>query len=354
MRRLLAIAPYPFCSADTRYRIYQFKKYLEAAGWNVTVHSFMDDALFQMYYVPGKVVEKLARTLRSTLLRLSDLVAASQYDVVLLHKEAFPFGPPLMEAILRRRAPHVIYDMDDAYWTHPPQLSQIGCRLRDPERISRMLRVVDHVLAGNEFLASYARQYNCCVTVFPTVLDTERYYLRKEYQDDMVTIGWVGRWSSSPYLNRLNGVLARLGKIHADFGLRLVGAEKTDLTGIPITAVPWRLDKEIEDIAGFDIGIMPIPDDVYGQGKCGLKLLQYMALGIPAVASAVGANNSIIQDGINGFLANSDEEWFDKLNRLIIDPELRRTLGEAGRRTVEERFSVRRAAPVLLEIMNSL
>jgi glycosyltransferase involved in cell wall biosynthesis len=320
----------------------------------MTVRSFMDDDFFQMYYVPGRAMEKLARTLRSTLRRLSDLGSASQYDVVLIHKEAFPFGPPWIEAILRRRARHVIYDMDDAYWTHPPQLKQIAHRFRDPNRIPKTLSLADHVLAGNEFLASYARQYNARVTVFPTVLDMERFCPQPKRKTDRVTVGWVGHWASTPYLKSRETVFSRLLANHSNVDLLLVGADEVATSGMPATTVPWRLDQEIETISGFDIGIMPLPDDTYAQGKCGLKLLQYMALGIPAVASPIGVNKTIIQDGVNGFLAQSEDEWFDRLTGLILDPKLRRTIGEAGRRTVEERFSVKRTAPILLEIMNSL
>jgi len=353
MPRLLAIAPYPYRSADTRYRIYQFVPYLEAKGWTVTVRSFMDDTFFRMYHEPGHFLTKLARMIQSSLRRLVDLVTAVQYDVALLHKEAFPFGPPLMEAVLRRRVPRLVYDMDDAFWTHPPQLKQIGRRLRDPERIPKMLRMVDHVLAGNEFLAAFARQYNPAVTVFPTVLDTQRYYLRQEPQDNVVTIGWVGRWSSAPYLATLENVFARLGATYPNVVLRLIGAGDVAFAGLPVETVPWHLEKEIESIAKFDVGIMPLPDDIYSRGKCGFKLLQYMALGIPGVASPVGVNKTIVQDGVNGFLANSENEWLDKLSRLVVEPELRRQMGHAGRRTVEARFSVEKAIDQLSMVLMS-
>lgn len=351
MPKLLAIAPYPYRSADTRYRICQFIPYLEARGWTVTVRSFMDDAFFTMYHQPGRLVEKLARTMQSTLRRLVDLFKASRYDVVLLHKEAFPFGAPVMERILRRRVARLIYDMDDAFWTHPPQFSQIGRRLRDPERIQTILRMVDHVLAGNEFLAAFARRFNRSVTVFPTVVDLRRYLLRTESPDGRVTIGWVGRWSSAPYLRTLQGVMSRLSALHPNVDVMLIGAGEVTFDGIPVQRTPWCLEEEVEAIARFDIGIMPLPDDIYSQGKCGFKLLQYMALGIPGVASPVGVNKTIVQDGVNGFLADAEDEWVDKLSRLIAEPDLRREMGQAGRRTVQERFSVDRVIDQLVAIL---
>ena len=353
MPKLLAIAPYPYRSADTRYRISQFIPYLEKAGWAVTVRSFMDDAFFQMYHTRGHLLEKVIRTLHSTWRRVTDVLAAAKYDAALLHKEAFPFGPPLMEAALHQRVPRLIYDMDDAYWTHPPQFRQIGRCLRDPQRIPKILRMVDHVLAGNEFLADFARAYNPSTTVLPTVLDTRHYCARAERQDGVVTIGWVGRWSSAPYLAALEAVLSRVAKAHGNVRLRLIGAGSVTLTGVPVETVPWRLEEEIESIAQFDIGIMPLPDDMYSQGKCGFKLLQYMALGIPGVASPVGVNRTIVQDGVNGFLADSEDEWFNKLSALVADYELRRRIGQAGRQSVEAHFSVDRAVPQLLRILAS-
>jgi glycosyltransferase involved in cell wall biosynthesis len=353
MPNLLAIAPYPYRSADTRYRICQFIPDLEAAGWNVTVASFMDDAFFRMYHQPGHRAEKGIRLLRSTLLRLRDVLAAGRYDTVLLHKEAFPFGPPLTEMLLRRSVRRMIYDMDDAFWSHPPQIKQIGRRLRDPERIPKMLHMVDCVLAGNDFLATYARQFNSSVVVMPTVLDLRRYYPRPVRHDDLVTIGWIGRWSSAPYLALLARVFKRLGATYPQVRFRFVGAEQDVLPELHGEVVPWRLEEEISAIEAFDIGIMPIADDMYGWGKCGFKLLQYMALGIPGVASPVGVNQTIIDHGTNGLLGDSEEEWFTALAHLIDDPALRQRIGKAGRTTVETYYSVQSVRDCMIALLSS-
>lgn len=355
MPQLLAIAPYPNRSADTRYRISQFIPGLEQAGWQVTVRPFMDEGLFSIYNAPGHTIEKVRRTLGRTFSRLVDCAQAGKYDAIWLHKEAFMFGPPLLEAFLQSAQPNVIYDMDDAFWTHPPQIRQIGRVLRDPNRIGKILRLSKHVLAGNDFLAAYARQFNDHVTVFPTVIDTERYCFREEYPDDEIIIGWVGRWSSSPYLETLIPVIERLCARYSNVRLRFVGAGEMNIPGYArYETVEWSLERELEDIAAFDIGIMPLPDDLYSQGKCGFKLLQYMALGIPAVASPVGVNQKIVQDGINGFLATCETEWVEKLSQLIDSRNLRQQLGAAARNTVVERYSLQKAVPILLEKLGDL
>ncbi len=354
MPHLLAITSYPTRSADTRYRIAQFIPALEAGGWQVTLRPFMSERLFEIYNRPGRAIERIGLTFSGLLNRLGDLADASQYDAILLHKEAFPFGPPILENSFRKRVPHLIYDVDDAFWTHPPQFRQIGRRLRDPKRIAKMIGMSDHILAGNEFLAAYAKKYNSGVTIFPTVLDTDRYQPRKEIDDGKVTIGWVGRWSSEAYLHNLIPVFQDLVQRYPNIEIIFIGGMPDGIPqNIPVNSMPWRLESELEDLCTFDIGIMPLPNDEYSRGKCGFKLLQYMALGIPAVASPVGVNSQIIRDGTNGFLANGEAEWVEKLGQLIEDKTKRIEMGKRGRITVEEEYSLAKAFPTLLEILNS-
>lgn len=353
MPKLFALTPYPTRSADTRYRIEQFMPALESAGWKVTLRPFMNERLFTIYNQPGEKLEKIGLTLKCLMERLKDLAVAEKADVVLLHKEAFPFGPPWIEKAFRKRAKTIIYDMDDAYWTHPPQFRQIGNKFRDPKRIQKILGMSDIILAGNDFLAEYARQYNPNVIVFPTVLDTERYRLREESDDGIVTIGWVGRWSSEAYLEQLLPVFEKLAINHPNIGVKLIGASPNVFSAsFPVQTTPWRLESEIDDIASLDIGIMPLPDDQYSRGKCGFKLLQYMALGIPSVASPVGVNKLIINDGVNGYLAKDNEEWFIKLDSLIKNLVKRKAIGYEGRKTVEEKYSLDKAVPLLIDILN--
>lgn len=355
MKKILAITPYPNLSADTRYRITQFIPHLEQAGWAVDLRPMMDDRLFAIYNHEGKTVEKITRTFQRSGLRVIDCLKAHNYDLILLHKEAYPFGPPVLENLIHRLQPRIIYDMDDAFWSHPPQLRQIGRFLRDPQRIDKIISLSSHVLAGNPYLADYALQFNSHVSIFPTVLNTERYTLRHEVDDGRVTIGWVGRWSSSPYLDQLIPVFKKLLDEYPAVNFRFVGA---DPAGLPANErmefVPWQLQNEIIDIRSFDIGIMPLPNDVYSLGKCGFKLLQYMALGIPAVASPIGVNKDIIQDGINGFLATTETEWFDSLSILIKDIRLRKEIGLKARQTVKERYAVEVQVPILLNILKTI
>ncbi len=355
MPRILALAPYPNESADTRYRITQFIPTLKTAGWEVDLQPFMNQRLFHIYNQPGNLPEKILFTGLGFLKRVFNIINTIQYDGIWLHKEAFAFGPPWFEKALSKRVNFILYDMDDAFWTHPPQFRQIGSRIRDPQRIQKMLGLSQCVLAGNRYLQNFAQQFAPWVELFPTVLDTERYKIRNEIDDGWVTIGWVGRWSSAPYLSVISRSLESIIRKFPQTKIKLIGADQNPFPeSIPVEIVPWRLDEELKAISAFDIGIMPLPDDEYSKGKCGFKLLQYMALGIPGVASPVGVNSEIIQDGENGFLAANETEWTEKLSRLVENYSLRRNIGIAGHTTVEKQFSLKHVAPRLIEIINVL
>jgi len=190
------------------------------------------------------------------------------------------------------------------------------------------------------------------VTVIPTVIDTLRYQPRPMLPDPaQVTIGWVGRWSSSFYLDPLIPVFRELCARYPQIQIKLIGAGEKQWPGVRVVCQPWRLEREVEDLQSFDIGIMPLDDDEYSRYKCGFKMLQYMGIGIPAVVSPVGVNRDVIHDGVNGFLASTSEAWLNKLSLLIEKPELRARLGGAGRQTVEAHYSLAGALPVMQRVL---
>lgn len=355
MKKLLVFTPYPNISADTRYRISQFIPILEDDGWHVNIRPFMDEPFFAMYNSQGKVTEKIIRTLIGFIKRLFQLHNVRKYDAVFIHKEIFPFGPPVFEKFIKLLCPRIIYDLDDAFWTHPPQFRQIGKIFRDPHKIEKIVKLSNLVLAGNDYLATYVRKFNKNTILFPTVLDLDYYKFREEQDDGIVTIGWVGRWSSQVYLMELRNVFKKLSEKFQNVKFLFIGVSQDfSIEGIDYEIIDWSLAREISDINLIDIGIMPLPDDEYSKGKCGFKLLQYMALGIPAVASSVGVNTEIVIDGKNGFLASTQNEWEEKLSRLIEWKLLRLELGMNARKTVESYYSMQEQALVLLSLLNNL
>ena len=208
-------------------------------------------------------------------------------------------------------------------------------------------------MAGNQYLADYARQVNDRVTIIPTTIDTAKYTVEPRAENDVPVIGWSGSYSTAQHLSTLTNALRRLSE-RERFRLRVIGAQDFRIQGVDVEAMPWRSESEVADMRPFDIGIMPLPADRWSRGKCGLKALQYMALGVPTVCSPVGVNSEIIQDGETGLLASTDDEWVEKLSGLLRSADERARLGRAGRETVEARYSATVQAPRVLEIFQSV
>jgi glycosyltransferase involved in cell wall biosynthesis len=279
--------------------------------------------------------------------QLASLTAVSQYDLVLLYREVLPIGPAIVERMLgARRRPPMVFDFDDAIFL--PSVSdanRIIAALKMPTKVSSIIRSSDRVIAGNAYLADYARRFNADVVTIPTSVDTTR-FVPKPAGDgapaagSRLTVGWIGSPTTAHYLSLLDGVMTRVAA-EKTFVLRVSGADRpVTFSGVEVQNLPWSLDREVELFNTCDVGVYPLPDDEWAKGKCGFKAIQFMACGVPVVASAVGVNRELIQDGVNGFLAATPDEWADKLDRLLGDGDLRRRFGEAGRRTVEERYSV--------------
>jgi glycosyltransferase involved in cell wall biosynthesis len=249
----------------------------------------------------------------------------------------------------------MVFDFDDAVF-EPYKSPSNGylSYLKFPTKTATSIGLSEHVMAGNPYLAEYSRQYNDNVTIIPTTIDTDKYAFEDAREDpDPVTIGWSGSFSTVQHLDTVRGALQELAK-KQKFRLRVIGTPSYELAGVDVEALPWRSETEIEDLRPMDIGIMPLPDDRWSKGKCGLKALQYMALGKPTVCSPVGVNTVIIQDGENGSIADGPDEWIARLEELIQRADLRRRLGRAGRETVEREYSARSQAPRVLEIFRSL
>ena len=352
--RVLFVTPYPHTAADTRHRIEQFLPGLRDAGIDGELRPFMSERMFALYAAPGRLPRKLGETVVGVVGRLRDIVEARRFDCVFIHKEAFAFGPPLLEWALRAscRGP-LLLDLDDAFWTHPPQFRQIGRRLRDPQKTAKLLRLASAVVAGNRRIADAVRPLNPAVTVIPTSIDTERFRPRVRSQPRTVTIGWVGAWWSAVYLQPLVPVFRAICDRYPHVTIRIIGAEVGPWEGARLECCPWRLETEVEDLQALSIGVMPLDDDEYARNKSGLKLLQYMGVGIPAVASPVGVNSEIVKNGQNGFLAGDSREWVEMLSALVEASDLRASIGAAGRRTAVEEYSLAKALPLLRQVISS-
>lgn len=355
--RVLALTPVPEQGAGCRFRISQYVPLLATRGFDFTICPFYSPDFFALVYQPGRYLQKAAWFLRQSLTRARSTLEAHRFDLVFLYREAFPIGPPLIELALKSffKRP-LVYDFDDAiFLSNTSDANSMVSVLKYPSKVGSIIARSDAVIAGNSYLAEYAGRYNRSVDVIPTCVDTSEFVpSAARAERPCPVVGWIGTPTTAPYLANLGPVLDRV-TARAPFVLRVAGAgREMRLPGVNVSSLPWSLEKEVELFNTCDIGVYPLTDDAWGRGKCGFKAIQFMACGVPVVASPVGVNREIVQDGVNGFLASNETEWTDKLTRLICDPRLRRQLGDAGRRTIEERYSLRVNAPKMERVLRNV
>lgn len=353
--KVLALSPIPEEGAGCRFRIAQYIPYLREAGFDVTISSFYTPEFFRTVYKPGNVIGKATSFLRLAAKRFRELDDLDSYDLVFLYREAIPLGPPLIERAIVRRGKPIVLDFDDAiFMNNVSEANRWISFLKNPGRVAEVVRKSTEVVVGNDFLASYARRYNDHVTVIPTVLDTDRFVPRADPPTDPdreLVVGWIGSPTTFPYLQDLAGLLAQVATKHR-FRLKVSGAgQPVRFPGVNVDEVPWSLANEVNLFNTCDIGVYPLTDNDWSRGKCGFKAIQCMACGVPVVAAAVGVNREIITDGVDSFLASTPADWTEKLGRLLSDPALRAHMAVAGRRTIEERYSLRVTAPRLAQIL---
>jgi glycosyltransferase involved in cell wall biosynthesis len=302
-----------------------------------------------LLYEPGHVAAKAQEVLRGYVKRLASAILPGSADVIFVYREAALLGPAWIEQVFGLRRP-LVFDFDDAiYLTDTSQANAWSRRLKSVTKVERICRVARHVTVGNEFLARYAKDWAREVTVIPSTIDTDVYQTQPRAQNHVPLVGWTGSVTTVPYLMALAPALRRLRE-KREFELRVIGA-KVDIEGLAVHCHPWRSETEPDDLRALDVGLMPLPDDEWSRGKCGMKALQYMALGIPPVVSPVGVNTTIVRDGVNGFYARTEEEWIDRIAVLLEDEPLRRSLGQEARRTVEESYSARAHAPRMARVL---
>jgi len=356
--RILALSPVPAEGAGCRFRVMQYIPALEQSGFSVTVAPFFDAAFFDLVYRPGRHAQKLAAFVRQSVERLKLLMSRDRYDAFFVYREAYPFGPALFEAALSHaRGRPLVYDFDDAiFLSNSSDANRFASVLKYPQKVPAIIGRSALVLAGNDYLAAYARQFNPSVAVLPTCVDTTVFVPRRSPRstDAPPIVGWIGTPTTAAYLTSLGPSLARVASRHR-FELRVSGSgAPLDFAGVKTSNERWSVDREVELFNTCDVGVYPLTDDEWAKGKCGFKAIQFMACGVPVVAAAVGVNTEIIQDGVNGFLASTETEWDEKIGRLLADANLRARVGAAGRKTIEERYSLHVNAPRLVTMLRDV
>lgn len=347
--RILFLTLYPESAASPRYRVHQFIPHLEARGIACTVRAPMDDAAWRRLTGPNREGRAFWYHARETPARLRQLLDADQFDVVFLQKVPMTAYLRGMDRMIRTRARKLVLDLDDAVHLAPPHpLRAPWTLLEDREQVRKLMASADLVLAGNRWLEQETVNAGGRAEWFPTVVDTDRFIPAANPPEGFVA-GWMGSPSTTGSLAAIRPALESL----AEGELVLAGADPKQVHWPGAGATPWRYDTEVQLLQQFSVGLMPLAKDEWTRGKCALKALQYMACGVPCIATPYGAVLDIIRHDENGWFADSEAEWKDALVALR-DPALRRRLGEAARATVEARYSLRTAVPRVTDLLESL
>lgn len=355
--KVALLSKYSRLGASSRLRSLQYLPALQQAGINVTPHALFDDDYLKRLY--GGEGRSLAAVARRYAARASKMCRIKQADLIWLEYEALPYVPYWMEKGLMPRGVPYVVDYDDAVFHHYGLSSKRLVRRLLGNKIDKVMANATAVICGNDYLAERAKQAGArCIEQVPTVVDVTRYraFLAEEHKPNQSpVIGWIGSPSTQSYVLELRPVLEAMHRQHGA-RLVLVGAQPQiaeQFGELPVEVLPWSEKSEAQAISGFDIGIMPLPDGPWERGKCGYKLIQYMAAGKPVVASSVGVNVEIVEGWQCGELADEPEDWSQALGGLLVDPARRHALGQRGRQAVEQHYSLQAQAPRLAEILIS-
>jgi glycosyltransferase involved in cell wall biosynthesis len=355
--KVLFLTRYPYEGASSRYRVYQYLPALEALGVSCKACSFMDAEMYRLSFSPGNTLRKVWATLRASLRRVHDLRRYRDYDVVYMQRELFPFGPPVVERYLKKHGAVLCFDYDDALFIKKPsRYNPIATLFRSSRKTLDLFRLVDCVVAGNDWLRDSAAEYGAAHAVTVEVAeDTDRIPMHAPHTNDRpVTIGWLGSKSTVKYLHFIEPVLKEIAAEYPQARFEIMGGGEFTMAGVPWQLSDWSLDGELQALARFDIGLMPLPLEDWAKGKSGGKARTYMAAGVVPVCSAIGYNLELVRDGETGFLCSTPEEWRAALGRLIEQPDLRQRMAEAARADVEQRFSIQKQAQALKDLFDAV
>jgi glycosyltransferase involved in cell wall biosynthesis len=352
--KILVLTRYDSLGASSRIRILQYLPYLQMKGFTLDVHPLFDNNYVQSLQHSKR---NLFSVFYSYLSRMYLLLFSKKYDLVWIEKEIFPWIPYSIERVFLKKHSQYVIDYDDAvyHWYDQSKNKVINFLLKNKHKF--LIQQSSSVIVGNSYLKNYAVNAGAQSIIFlPTSINLIKYEKldagRQSRNQRRAVIGWIGQQSTAHNLVGLQPILSEL-VCAKKASFCLIGIDGKFLN-IPVHSIPWSESHEVQDILKFDIGIMPLQDEPFERGKCGYKLIQYMACGIPVIGSGVGENKNIIKHGTNGFIANTPSEWREYLTLLINDEKLRADMGLAGKKIVMEKYSTKVTAPILRDLFNSM
>ena len=357
MKKILFIAHHRKNRAPgQRYRFEQYFNYLEANNIKCQLAYWINENNDKTLYQKGRYISKLFLAVKAYLVRINNLINIRKYDLIIVFREALPTRSIFFEKCIYWFKIPLLYDFDDAIWVK--DISTVNKKLswfKNEKKIEKLLPLCTYVTCGNNYLADFARNYNKNISIIPSTVDTSHYMPLEKNKHEQVRIGWVGSHTTIKHFELLTDVFVQLQKKYSDkVKFVVIGDENYTNRKLNLKGKKWDNDKEVELFNSLDIGVMPLPEDEWTKGKCGMKGLLYMSVGIPAVMSNIGMNKDIINHGVNGFLPKGHQQWLDVLSNLIEDSELREKIGKEGRKTVEEKYSKEKVKKTYLNLYNSL
>ena len=364
MPKILIIADHRLNrSPSQRYRFEQYLDYFKSQGFDWELSEIITENDDKVFYAPGNYMAKAWILLKSIFIRFKDLQRAKNFDIIFIQREALLLGSSYFEKQFFKKH-KVIFDFDDSIWLldTSPENKKFEF-LKNPDKTKINIAHSHAVIAGNQFLANYAKQFNKNTIVIPTTIDTEFHIPKPELRGfdsaqpdkEKIVIGWSGSISTIKHFEMAISALKQIQTQYPNkIEIHVIGQGSYSHPEINVISKNWSSKTEVDDLNCFDIGIMPLPNDEWVKGKCGLKGLSYMACGIATIMSNVGVNSDIIEHGKNGFLAETEQEWVNCLSLLIENSDLRHKIGQAGRETVVKNYSVNAHKDTYVGVLKSL
>jgi glycosyltransferase involved in cell wall biosynthesis len=350
--KVLFLTRYPFEGASSRYRVFQYLPALRKLGVECDVQSFMDQSLYAVSMRPGHNLLKVWLTFIAITRRLRILLCFKRYDVIYLQRELFPFGPPVLERLMKAFGAKLVFDYDDALFIKKAsRYNAVASLLRSPMKTRRLFALADCVVAGNEWLRSEAFESGANAVTIEVAEDTQRFSRCVNKAADRVVIGWLGSPSTSKYLQLIAVPLREIAARYPGVEFAAMGAGEFEMQGVPWTTYDWGMEAEIDFLARCNIGLMPLPKEDWSKGKSGGKARTYMASSVVAVVSRIGYNIELISHGTTGMLCTTESDWLKSLSALIEDRALRERIATAARTEVAHRFDVSTQAKKIYDVL---
>jgi len=340
--RILFLPKYSESGPSSRYRFYQYLELISRSGLSYKVAPLFDEKYVHRFYTTGK--KSIILTVIGFINRFFIMITSWHYDLIVVEYELFPYMPGLFESLINLTGKKMILDFDDAVFVRYQNSSNPLIRFLLRKKIFRVVQLAQGVIVGNRYLYDEFISYNKNISLIPTVVSSKLYdSVVSGSGSDKCIIGWIGSLSTSRYLLPLCDIFRTFDK--ESFQLNLIGFDKRlrdQFEGINVEWIDWKRETEITEIKKFSVGIMPLDDDLWSRGKCGFKIIQYMACRVPVIASPVGVNSEIIEDGINGFLASDPDEWRERIRYFISNREVAKKMGNSAYEKFVRNYSLER------------